>query len=217
VRIGYDGWNGHTYVPVGRILIERNIVPRDEMSLERIRSWMRENPDEARELRRKNQSFVFFRTTGLGDEGETFGGEAVRLTPGRSIAVDVPQHTYGTPFYIEAQLPLDGPTATNAFRRLMIAQDTGSAITGPARADIFFGAGDAAGRVAGRVRHLGRFVMLVPRSVDPVQAGLKMPLPRARPTIQARATEPAKAHPGPPSRPEHVARHRARHRHSRWR
>jgi membrane-bound lytic murein transglycosylase A len=201
LRIGYDGWNGHTYVPVGRILIERNIIRRDEMSLERIREWMREHPDEARELRRKNQSYVFFRTTGLGDEGETIGGESVRLTPGRSIAVDVPQHTYGTPFYIEADLPLDSATEKSPFRRLMIAQDTGSAITGPARADIFFGSGDEAGRVAGRVRHLGRCVILVPREIDPVQAGLKMPLPRARPTVMASA-----------ARPGHASRQRARHR-----
>jgi membrane-bound lytic murein transglycosylase A len=193
LRIGYDGWNGHPYVPVGRILIERNIIPRDEMSLERIRAWMHEHSEEARELRRKNQSFVFFRSTGLGNEGETIGGQAVRLTPWRSIAVDVPMHTYGTPFYIEAQLPLESPTTKNPFRHLMIAQDTGSAITGPARADIFFGAGDEAGRVAGRVRHLGRFAMLVPRELDPVEIGLKMPLPRPRPTVEAKAEKPEAA------------------------
>jgi membrane-bound lytic murein transglycosylase A len=190
LRIGYDGWNGHIYVPVGRILIERNIVPRDEMSLERIRQWMQEHPEEARELRRRNQSFVFFRVTGLGDEGETVGGEGVRLTPWRSIAVDVPTHAYGTPFFLEAPLPLDSPTAKNPFRRLMIAQDTGSAITGPARADIFFGSGDEAGRVAGRVRQFGRFAMLVPREIDPVVAGLKMPLPRPKPTAEAKVEKP---------------------------
>ena len=208
LRIGYDGWNGHTYVPVGRILIERNIVPRDEMSMERIRQWMREHPEEARELRRRNQSFVFFRVTGLGDEGETVGGEGVRLTPWRSIAVDVPMHTYGTPFFLEAQLPLDSVSARTPFRRLMIAQDTGSAITGPARADIFFGSGDEAGRVAGRVRHLGRFAMLVPREIDPVTAGLKMPLPRPRPTVEAKVEKPESPN------PRHQ-RIRSRHRHRR--
>ncbi len=204
LRIGYNGHNGHSYVPVGRILIERNIIPRDEMSLERIRQWMRDHPDEARELRRKNQSYVFFRTTGLGDEGETFGGQGVRLTPGRSIAVDQPMHTYGTPFFIEAELPLDSVTAKTPFRRLMIAQDTGSAITGPARADIFFGAGDEAGRVAGRIRQLGRFVMLVPRDVDPVAAGRAMPLPRPKPTVTAEAAR--------KERPERRSRSRHRHR-----
>ena len=97
-----------------------------------------------------DRSFVFFRITGLGNRGQTIGGQGVRFTPGRSIAVDVPRHIYGTPFYIEADLPLESATSTIPFRRLMIAQDTGSAITGPARADIFFGAGDEAGRAAGR-------------------------------------------------------------------
>jgi membrane-bound lytic murein transglycosylase A len=207
LRIGYDGWNGHPYLPVGRILIDRGIVPRDEMSMERIRQWMQEHPDEARELRRKNQSYVFFRTTGLGDEGETTGGQGVRLTPGRSIAVDQPLHTYGTPFFIEAQLPLEQATARNPFRRLMIAQDTGGAITGPARADIFFGSGDAAGQVAGRVRQLGRFAMLVPREVDPVVAGMKMPLPRPRPTAEAK---PEKGPKGKHERGQSIPRHRHR-------
>ena len=211
LRIGYDGHNGHSYMPVGRILIERNIVPRDEMSLERIRLWMREHPDEARELRRKNQSYIFFRTTGLGDAGETFGGEGVRLTPWRSIAVDQPMHAYGTPFYLEALLPLDSVSARTPFHRLMIAQDTGSAITGPARADIFFGSGDEAGRVAGRVRQLGRFVILVPRELDPVQAGLKMPLPRPKPTLEAKAEK----HNGPKGRAERPIRPKPRHRHRR--
>jgi membrane-bound lytic murein transglycosylase A len=207
LRIGYDGFNGHPYVPVGRILIERNIIPRDEMSLERIRQWMHDHPEDARAIRRRNQSFVFFRTTGLGNEGETLGGQGVRLTPGRSIAVDQPMHVYGTPFFIEAELPLDSVTAKTPFRRLMIAQDTGSAITGPARADIFFGAGDEAGRVAGRIRQLGRFVMLVPHDVDPVAAGRSMPLPRPRPAVTAES--------GPKDRHQRVHRSKSRHRHRR--
>src|SRR5512144_935386 len=99
-------------------------------------------------------------------------------------------HTYGTPFYIEAQLPLDSGTTRTPFRHLMIAQDTGSAITGPARADIFFGAGDEAGRVAGRVRQFGGFAMLVPREIDPVETGSKMPLPRPRPAVEAKVEKP---------------------------
>src|SRR5712691_7699258 len=185
LRLNYAAHNGHPYTPVGRILIERNLVPRDEMSLDRIRQWMRDNPEETKELRRKNQSFVFFRISGLGDEGEPAGGQGVRLTPGRSIAVDRPFHAYGTPFFIEAELPIDGATAKTPFRRLTIAQDTGSAIVGPARADIYFGAGDEAGRVAGRVRHPGRFAMLVPREIDPHEAGLHMPLPPAKPVLVA--------------------------------
>jgi membrane-bound lytic murein transglycosylase A len=185
MRVNYAAHNGFPYTPIGRILIERGLVPREEMSLERIRQWMRDNPDQTKELRRKNQGFVFFRITGLADESEPAGGEGVRLTPGRSIAVDRPLHLYGTPFFIDAELPIDGAAAKTPWRRLAIAQDTGSAIVGPARADIYFGAGDDAGRVAGRVRQAARFAMLVPRALDPVEAGAHMPVPLPKPALVA--------------------------------
>jgi len=106
----------------------------------------------------------------------------VQLTPGRSIAVDK-IHVYGTPFFIEADLPIASDRPNTKFRRLMVAQDTGSAITGPARADLYWGAGDDAGRVAGRIRHQGRFVVLLPRELDLIEAGKAMPLPPAKPPI----------------------------------
>jgi membrane-bound lytic murein transglycosylase A len=105
----------------------------------------------------------------------------VRLTAGRSIAVDRPLHAYGTPFFIQADLPIDGAAAKTPWHRLTIAQDTGSAIVGPARADIYFGAGDDAGRIAGRVRQPARVAMLVPRALDPVEAAAHMPLPPPKP------------------------------------
>jgi peptidoglycan lytic transglycosylase A len=183
LRINYAAHNGFPFTPVGRILIERNIIPREEMSMARIRKWMLASPEEAREVRQTNRSFVFFRITGLGDEGEPAGGQGVRLTPGRSIAVDKLLHAYGTPIFIEADLPIASDRPTTRFRRLMIAQDTGSAIVGPARADLFFGAGDEAGRVAGRIKQMGRFAMLVPSEIDPATAAAHTPLPRARPKI----------------------------------
>jgi membrane-bound lytic murein transglycosylase A len=88
---------------------------------------------------------------------------------------------YGTPFFIEADLPLTDEKRGIRFDHLMIAQDTGSAIVGPARADIFWGAGDRAGQIASHVHHLGNFVMLVPRDIDPVAAGARMPLPPQKP------------------------------------
>lgn len=181
LRVNYDGHNGYPYTAVGRILIERNIIPREEMSMARIRDWMVANPTEAHEVRRQNRAYVFFRVVGLTGDREPAGGQGVPLTPGRSIAVDRPLHAYGTPFFIEADLPLSAPGTSEPFRRTMIAQDTGSAIVGPARADLYFGAGDEAGRVAGRIRQSGRFAMLVPREIDPVAAGAEMPLPRVRP------------------------------------
>ena len=182
VRINYDAHNGYPYTAVGRILIERNIIPKDQMSMQRIREWMDQNPDGADELRRQNRSYVFFREVQLSDKDEAVGAQGVPLTPGRSIAVDKSLHVYGTPFFIEGELPIESEQSKTPFRRLMIAQDTGSAITGPARADLYFGAGAEAGRVSGRLRNNMRFAILVPKSLDPVARGRKMPLPDARPS-----------------------------------
>jgi membrane-bound lytic murein transglycosylase A len=106
----------------------------------------------------------------------------VPLTPGRSIAVDKALHVYGTPFFIEGELPIETEISKTPFRRLMIAQDTGSAIVGPARADLYLGAGVEAGKTAGRFRHNMRFVMLLPKSLDPSARGRMMPIPDARPS-----------------------------------
>jgi membrane-bound lytic murein transglycosylase A len=185
LRLNYQAANGHPYVAVGRYLIDRNIVPKEEMSMDRIRQWMEANPEEGRELRKRNKSYVFFRETNLKPEEEPVGAQGVSLTAGRSIAVDRNLHVYGTPFFISAMLPIDSDKPTTAFRRLTIAQDTGGAIIGPARADIYFGAGDEAGVISGRLRHPGRFVMLLPNEIDPVAAAAGTPLPRPKPSATA--------------------------------
>jgi membrane-bound lytic murein transglycosylase A len=191
VRVNYDGHNGQAGMSVGRVLIDRNLISREDMSMDRIRAWMAANPDEANEVRRQNKAFVFFRVTSLSEFDEAAGAQGVPLTPVRSIAVDRAIHVYGTPFFIEAELPIANDAPMTKFRRLLIAQDTGSAIVGPARADIFFGAGDEAGRVAGRIKQQGRFVMLLPRELDLVEAGKEMPLPPERPPAEAVQTVPA--------------------------
>ena len=182
IRINYDAHNGYPYMAVGRILIDRGIIPKEQMSMQRIREWMDQNPEGAKELRRQNRSYVFFREVNLSDKDEAVGAQGVPLTPGRSIAVDKSLHVYGTPFFIEGELPIESEQSKTPFRRLMVAQDTGSAITGPARADIYYGAGADAGRVSGRFRHSMRFVILVPNSLDPVARGRKMPVPDPRPS-----------------------------------
>jgi membrane-bound lytic murein transglycosylase A len=182
LRINYDSHNGYPYTSIGRVLIERNLIPSEEMSMQRIREWMAAHPDEAANVRATNRSYIFFRITGLTNESEPVGAQGVPLTPGRSIAVDR-LHEYGTPFFIEANLPIESAKSASPFRRLMIAQDTGSAIIGPARADLYWGAGDDAGRVAGRIRHPARFVMLLPRELDMIAAGRDMPLPLPKPKI----------------------------------
>jgi membrane-bound lytic murein transglycosylase A len=182
VRINYDAHNGYPYTAVGRVLIDRGIIPKEQMSMQKIREWMEQNPDGAKEVRRQNRAYVFFREVSLSDKDEAVGGQGVPLTPGRSIAVDKSLHVYGTPFFIEGELPIESEQSKTPFRRLMIAQDTGSAITGPARADIYYGAGPEAGRISGRFRHNMRFVMLLPKSLNPVARGRKMPLPDPRPS-----------------------------------
>jgi membrane-bound lytic murein transglycosylase A len=182
LRVNYDSHNGWPYTPVGRVLIDRKIVPKDEMSMQRIREWMAANPDAAKDVMRQNKSYVFFRITSLATEDEAVGGEGVPLVPGRSIAVDRSLHAYGTPFFIAADLPISSDKGGTRFRRLMFAQDTGSAIVGPARADIYFGAGAEAARIAGRIKNSAQFVMLLPRALDPVVAGRNTPLPPERPT-----------------------------------
>src|SRR6516165_4561483 len=182
LRISYDSHNGYRYGSIERVLVERNLISRQEMSAQRIRDWMAAHPDEAAKIRAANRSYVFFRITGLTNDGEPVGAQGVPLTPGRSIAVDR-LHEYGTPFFIEANLPIESVKSVSRFGRLMIAQDTGSAVVGPARADLYWGAGDDAARIAGRIRHPGRFAMLVPRELDMVAAGKHMPLPVPKPKI----------------------------------
>jgi membrane-bound lytic murein transglycosylase A len=184
VRINYDAHNGYPYTPVGRVLIDRGIIPKEQMSMQKIRDWMAQNPDGAKDLRRQNRSYIFFREVQLSDKDEAVGAQGVPLTPGRSIAVDKSLHVYGTPFFIEGDLPIESEQSKTPFRRLMVAQDTGSAITGPARADIYFGAGADAGRVSGRLKNSVNFVMLVPKSLDPAALGRKMPLPDPRPSAK---------------------------------
>jgi membrane-bound lytic murein transglycosylase A len=189
LRLNYLAQNGHPYYAVGRYLIERDIVPKDEMSMDRIRQWMEANPAEGKRLRRMNKSYVFFRETSLAENEEAIGAQGISLTAWRSIAVDRKLHVYGTPFFIAAELPIESEEPTTKFRRLMVAQDTGGAIVGPARADIYFGAGDEAGRISGRLRHSGRFVMLVPYGINP--GGKDVPLPRPKPPALVALQKPA--------------------------
>jgi len=182
LRINYDSHNGYPFTSLSRAFVERNLISREDISMQRIREWMAAHQEEASKLRAANRSYVFFRITGLTNEGEPVGAQGVPLTPGRSIAVDR-LHEYGTPFFIEANLPIESAEPLSAFRRLMIAQDTGSAIVGPARADLYWGTGDAAARIASRIRHPGRFVMLLPREIDIIETARHVPLPAPKPKV----------------------------------
>jgi membrane-bound lytic murein transglycosylase A len=211
LRLNYIASNGMPYTPVGKFLIDRGIVSKEEMSMDKIREFMEANPEEGKALRRKNRSFVFFQETPLSEHDECIGAQGVALTAGRSLAVDKRIHVYGTPIWVEAQLPIESEKPETRFRRLLFAQDTGSAIIGPARADIYFGHGGEIPHVAGRIKQNGQFVMLVPQNVSVGRAAVattNIPLPKPRPgmtvTAAARsATEATGSVPAPRPRPRH--------------
>jgi membrane-bound lytic murein transglycosylase A len=171
LRLAYAGRNGHPYTSIGRILIDTGEIAEADMSLATLKQWIRahgQNPgDQGAALMHRNKSYVFF---SLHQECEPacgpIGGQGISLTALRSIAVDRAIWTYGLPFWIAADLPWRG-SGLSPFRRLMIAQDTGSAITAPARADIFFGSGDDAGARAGDIRYAGDVVVLLPAEEAP--------------------------------------------------
>ncbi|MCZ8316562.1 MltA domain-containing protein [Phreatobacter sp.] len=179
LRIGYAAHNGHRYVPVGRVMIERGIANREQMSMDFIRAWMADNPEPARDVRRQNRSYVFFRVKSeLSAEDGPIGAQGVPVTDWRTIAVDRNVHAYGTPVFIEGLMPTGIGETGEPFRRLMVMQDTGSAIVGPARGDLYLGTGPEAGSVAGRIRHRANWFVLLPKSLSPEAAQVPVPEPR---------------------------------------
>ena len=156
VRVAYDGQNGQPYVPIGRLLVERGALSRDEVSMQSIRAWIEAHPVEGKALMDDNPSYVFFREL---DGPGPIGSEGVVLTPGRSLAVDRSFVPLGVPIFLDAG---DG------LRRLMVAQDTGGAIRGPVRGDVFWGDGAEAEARAGTMKARGRYYLLLPRGLSPV-------------------------------------------------
>jgi membrane-bound lytic murein transglycosylase A len=192
VRVGYDGQNGHPYFAVGRELVERGEMTIEQVSMQSIAAWLRAHPEEAPAVTARNASFVFFRE--LQGDGP-IGSQGVALTPERSLAVDTAFLPLGAPVWLDATHPSEeaappsvatvaaaepaAATASGAadpapaveraeevaFRRLLVAQDTGGAIRGPVRGDVFWGAGERAATIAGRMRSEGRLWLLLPRAL----------------------------------------------------
>ncbi|MFC3125325.1 murein transglycosylase A [Pseudoroseomonas globiformis] len=162
-RMGYAAQNGHAYVPIGRLLADRGEIPREQVSMQTILAWLeRAGPDRARALMAENPSYVFFREAQAAPEQGPRGSQGVPLTPLRSIAVDRTQIPLGHPVWIETQHPLTGA----AIRRLVLAQDTGGAIRGPARADLFWGWGADAAEAAGRMKARATLYVLEPAAAE---------------------------------------------------
>ncbi|MDP8917301.1 MAG: MltA domain-containing protein [Pseudomonadota bacterium] len=163
MRVAYAGRNGRPYTSIGRLLVQQGEMDLESMTLEKLMGWLKDHPGPAKTLMRQNQSYIFFReATELAPEDGPIGGAGIPLVPGRSLAVDRSLWAYGLPVWLDGQLPVTLDHA-EPLRRLMIAQDTGSAIVGPARGDFFFGSGEEAGRRAGLLRHAVRFVVLQPK------------------------------------------------------
>ena len=162
MRAGYAGQNGRPYVPIGRLLVDRGEMTLEEASMQSIRAWLAAHPDRAAGLMRENPSYVFFRELRdvAADQGPV-GALGVQLTPGRSLAVDRRFLPLGAPVFIDTTDPVDG----SRLRRLMMAQDTGGAIRGALRGDVFFGWGSRAEDLAGRMKQPGRMWLLLPRGV----------------------------------------------------
>jgi membrane-bound lytic murein transglycosylase A len=166
VRVTYAAQNGRPFVPIGRVLADRGDLPLEQVSLQSIRAWLQAHPDQAQRVMDTDPSYVFFREIdGLRPDQGPPGTLGIPLTPGRSIAVDRAFLPLGAPVFIDTTDPLSGVP----LQRLMLAQDLGGAIKGPARTDIFFGWGRTAEERAGRVRAHGREYVLLPRPVQ-VQA-----------------------------------------------
>ena len=163
LRLGFAGKNGHPYASIGKILIERGELQPSNASMDILLEWLRADRERGRELMRENKSYPFFRRlTGMEAEDGPCGSLGVPLTAGRSLAVDPRYHPLGLPIWVSApDLTDQGP---RHFNRLMIAQDTGSAIRGPVRGDIFWGTGTEAGFIAGRTKHICDFCILIPNN-----------------------------------------------------
>lgn len=170
-RLTYAGRNGRPYTSIGAILIRDDQIASNAMSLNALKGWIRahgqKQGEKGRLLMQRNESFIFFRINmKLGASDGPIGAQSVPLTPLRSIAVDRSLWPYGLPYWLAARLPWRSPRRT-PFETMAIGQDTGSAIVGPSRADIFFGSGDQAGARAGDIRDRGAMFVLLPKLASP--------------------------------------------------
>ncbi len=161
LRITYDGKSGHAYTSIARLLCERDGIAPAAMTADVLAEWLRAHPEQRDKLIDRNHSYIFFREVdGLAPTSGPVAAAKVPLCAGRSIAVDRKLHSFGTLVWLETATPLPGDSAPVA--RLTVAHDTGSAITGPARADLFVGSGAEAGLIAGRIRHDATLTVLLP-------------------------------------------------------
>ena len=166
LRLAYSAKTGQAYSGIGGLLVERGILSKDNMSMQALRQWMATNPAAARALMWENKSFIFFREVKVNDPSlGAPGAQKVSLTPSRSLAVDRSLWMFGTPVWLDADVPSGEGQRTQRFQHLLIAQDTGTAIKGYARGDVYWGWGETAGLIAGQMKSTGVMTVLLPRKL----------------------------------------------------
>jgi membrane-bound lytic murein transglycosylase A len=167
IRVGYAGQNGQPYRAIGRDLIEMGVLAPEQVTMPAIRTWLEAHPNDAPQIMARNRSYIFFeeRPELAPDEGP-IGAQGVSLTAGRSLAVDPRYIPFGVPVWLDTTAPW--PEGDGPLRRLMVAQDAGGAIKGVIRGDVFWGAGERAAAIAGRMKSRGRYAVLVPKTLIPV-------------------------------------------------
>ncbi len=166
IRLAYAGKNGQPYTGIGSVLLKRGVATPETMSMQVLREWMASHPDEARALMWNNNSFIFFRDIKVPDDAlGALGAQQVNLTPLRSLAVDRSIWMYGTPIWLDTTRPPESPNDSEPFRHLMVAQDTGTAIRGHVRGDVYWGWGDDAALIAGNMKSPGRITVLLPKAL----------------------------------------------------
>ncbi|WP_196504798.1 murein transglycosylase A [Aestuariivirga litoralis] len=166
VRLSYAAKNGRGYTGIGSLLLKRGIGTPETMSMQFLRAWMLQHPEQALELLWSNDSFVFFRETQVSDPAlGAIGAAKVNLTPLRSLAVDRTIWAFGTPLFVDTHEPPEAEQGAAPFRHLMIAQDTGTAIRGTIRGDVYWGWGANAERNAGHMKSPGGMVALLPKAL----------------------------------------------------
>ena len=158
-RVGYAGNNGHGYVAIGRLMRERGLLPADGTNMPAIQTWLRANPDAGRALMQENPRYIFFRE--VPDREGTRGQQGVALTEMATLAVDPAFIPMGLPLWLVTNWPAE---KEKPLRMLVVAQDTGSAIKGPVRGDIFFGSGRLAPHHAGHMAERGSYFLLLPKA-----------------------------------------------------
>lgn len=162
MRVGYAGKTGHPYTGIARLLVTRGEGTPEDFTAAGLRAWLEAHPEERDQLFRQNRSFIFFREVDeIGVNDGPVGAAGLPLVAGRSLAVDPSFIPYGSLVFVASALK-DHDSDDGVFQRLMVADDTGSAIKGPARGDIFVGSGQTAGAIAGEIRHKADFTILVP-------------------------------------------------------